>query len=72
MSVVIDHRMTFSLASVRRSWSRTSRRLRGARRKIFRDPAAGQDLKAAGIVPAADDVENESEVLGGPVGEALV
>jgi len=33
----------------------------------FHDPAAGQDLKAAYIVAAADDVEDESEVLGGPV-----
>jgi hypothetical protein len=35
----------------------------------FDDPAAGQDLKALDVVAAADDVEDDSEVLGGPVGE---
>lgn len=33
----------------------------------FHDPTAGQDLKAADVVTAANDVENNSEVLGSPV-----
>ncbi len=35
----------------------------------FHDPAAGQWLEAADVVRAADDVEDDSQVLGGPVGE---
>lgn len=33
----------------------------------FHDPAPGQDLKAADVVAAADDVEHEVEVVGSPV-----
>ncbi|BBC91400.1 hypothetical protein SRO_0224 [Streptomyces rochei] len=35
----------------------------------FDDPAAGQWLEAADVLAAADDVEDDPEMPGGPVGE---
>lgn len=37
----------------------------------FDAPAAGQHLEGSGLVAAADDVEDQSEVLNGPVGEMV-